>query len=111
MGLHLLVLAKLKLLSSSHSCSPLVVNLVWPFLIKLSYSFRFVHGAYADVIHASRLFFFQLRQITFDPQQDDLGNGTRLERAIRLVHRRLTRSSRSQMDDEDSLHTLSMLAL
>lgn len=112
MGLHLIALLKLKLLSSSsHTCTPLVANLIWPFLIKLSYSFRFVHGAYADLIHASRLFFFQLRQITFDSHQEDPANATRLERAVRLVHRRLRRSSRSQIVDDDSLHTLSMLAL
>ncbi|KAK4557851.1 hypothetical protein RGQ29_007561 [Quercus rubra] len=112
MGLHLVAIAKLKLLSPSHSLNPMVSSLVWPFLLKLSFSFRLVRRAHTDVVHASRLFVFQLGQIFLNPEPT-FGNNTRLERALRLVFQRVTRTSRSQapLVDEDNFHTLSMLAL
>ena len=112
MGLHLVAIAKLKLLSPSHSLNPMVSSLVWPFLLKLSFSFRLVRRAHTDVVRASRLFVFQLGQIFLNPEPT-FGNNTRLERALRLVFQRVTRTSRSQapLVDEDNFHTLSMLAL
>ena len=109
----MLALAKLKLLSPSHSLSPMVTSSVWPFLLKMSFSFRIVRGAYTDLVLASRLFFFQLGQIALNPEPA-LGNTTRLERALRLVYQRVIRTTRSQappLDDDDSFHTLSMFAL
>uniref|UniRef100_A0A2N9GGW6 Uncharacterized protein n=1 Tax=Fagus sylvatica TaxID=28930 RepID=A0A2N9GGW6_FAGSY len=82
MVLPMLALAKLKLLSPSHSLSPMVTSLVWPFLLKMSFSFRIVRGAYTDLVLASRLFFFQLGQIALNPEPA-FGNTTRLERALR----------------------------
>ena len=112
MGLHLVAIATLKLLSPSHSLNPMVSSLVWPFLLKLSFSFRLVRRAHTDVVRASRLFVFQLGQIFLNPEPT-FGNNTRLERALRLVFQRVTRTSRSQapLVDEDNFHTLSMLAL
>ncbi|GMY30016.1 Zinc finger protein [Fagus crenata] len=109
----MLALAKLQLLSPSHSLSPMVTSLVWPFLLKMSFSFRIVRGAYTDLVLASRLFFFQLGQIALNPEPA-FGNTTRLERALRLVYQRVIRTTRSQappLDDDDSFHTLSMFAL
>ncbi|GMY30014.1 Decaprenyl diphosphate synthase [Fagus crenata] len=113
MVLHMVALAKLKLLSHSHNLiSPMVTSLVWPFLLKLSFSFRFIRRAYTDLVHASRTFFFQLRQIALNPEPA-LGNTTRLERALQLVYQRVTRTRRSQAQplDDDNFHTLSMFAL
>ena len=115
MGLHLVALAKLNLLaSSSQNLSPLVGGLMFPFLVKLLLSLRFVRGAYGDVVYAWRLFFFQLGRSTSENEVGNPANGSRWERAVRLVHGRLTRAARSPaqtLEDEDSLHTLSMLAL
>ncbi|KAL4602478.1 hypothetical protein ACB092_10G055400 [Castanea dentata] len=114
MGLHLVAIAKLKFLSPSpsHSLNPIVSSLVWPFLLKLSFSFILVRRAHTDVVHASRLFVFQLGQIFSNPEPT-FGNNNRLERALRLVFQRVTRTSRSQalLVDEDNFHILSMLAL
>lgn len=131
MGLQMVAyLAKLKLLSnSSHiTLSPMVAGLVWPFMLKLCFSFKLVRQTYSDLLHSSRLFLFQLGRIAFDPTElpdhnfnigNNNGNRSRLERALRLVQERVAHVRRSQglpssdHDDhhQDSLHTLSMLAL
>ncbi|KAG2677625.1 hypothetical protein I3843_12G108400 [Carya illinoinensis] len=113
MGLPLVALAKLKLLSATYTTpSPLVTSLVWPFLLKLSFSFGLARRTYIDVVYAARLFFFQLGQIAFDTQPA-LGHNSRVERALRLVYQRVTHASRSQARelDADNFHTLSMIAL
>ncbi|KAK9275319.1 hypothetical protein L1049_022582 [Liquidambar formosana] len=114
MGLHLVLLAKLNLLStSSQSLSPMVASLVWPFVLKLTFSFRLIRRTYTDVIYSIRLFSFQMGQIAFDTELG-LRNTTRWERALRLVYERVTNAGRSpspSQSDEDSLHALSMLAL
>ncbi|PRQ18186.1 hypothetical protein RchiOBHm_Chr7g0203191 [Rosa chinensis] len=133
MVLHMAVVAsvKLKLLScTSHSLiTPVVSGLIWPFVIKVSFSLRSVRRAYADVIHFSRLFFFQLNQIVRAFDEHDVradhdepaaivgnnNNNTRLERALRLVCRTVTngfrRSSEALQLDEQSIHALAMIAL
>ncbi|XVF51736.1 hypothetical protein PTKIN_Ptkin04bG0208900 [Pterospermum kingtungense] len=114
MGLHLVALAKLHLLSPSHT--PLVASLFCPFVLKLSFSSSIVRRVYFDVTDATRLFFFQLSQIVFEPDhQPAPGNAgdSRWERALRLVCQRITHARRSPagQSDEDSLHTLTMLSL
>ncbi|XWS49106.1 hypothetical protein CRYUN_Cryun13aG0135300 [Craigia yunnanensis] len=113
MGLHLVALAKLHLLSPSHSFTPLVAVLICPFVLKLSFSLRIVRRVYIDVIDASRLFFFQLNQIAFEADHPAPANGDRWQRVIRLVCQRITHVRRSPagQSDEDSFHTLTMLSL
>lgn len=126
MGLQLVALAKLNaVFTSQTTLTPLLAGLVWPFLVKLSFGSRLVRETYIDVVHASSLFFFQLRQIAVEAEQlpttgaastsaSSSGGGSRWERAVRLVYRSVTRARRSMptsVEDEDSLHALSLLAL
>ncbi|OWM88371.1 hypothetical protein CDL15_Pgr003783 [Punica granatum] len=126
MGLQLVALAKLNSIFSSQTLIPLLTGLVWPFLIKLSFGLRLVRETYLDLVRTSSLFFFQLRQIAAEAEHPrgaastsaapggGIGGSSRWERALRLVYRTLTRARRSMptpVEDEDSLHTLSMLAL
>ncbi|XVE57660.1 hypothetical protein DITRI_Ditri04bG0107400 [Diplodiscus trichospermus] len=113
MGLHLVALAKLHLLSPSHSFTPSVGGLICPFVLKVSFSLRIVRRVYIDVVDASRLFFFQLNQIAFEADQPAPGDGDRWQRALRLVCHRITHVRRSPagQSDEDSFHTLTMLSL
>ncbi|KAL3743274.1 hypothetical protein ACJRO7_018561 [Eucalyptus globulus] len=123
MGIPMIALAKLNhLVLASRSSSPAVVSfLVWPFLLKLSLSSKRVLRGYSDAVYASRLFLFQLRWITLHGDGGGGGGGggrdhvadTRWERALRLVRQRLISWGRSRvmLVDEDSFHTLSMLAL
>ncbi|KAL5748479.1 hypothetical protein ACOSP7_025521 [Xanthoceras sorbifolium] len=121
MGLHMVALAKLNyiLLSPSHSSvTPILASLICPFLLKFSCSFKLIRRAYVDLLYASRLFVFQLHQIAFDtqyqqPQLRINNNGSRWERALRLVCQRITHVRRSPptLSDEDSFHTLTVLSL
>ncbi|KAK4845035.1 hypothetical protein QYF36_027492 [Acer negundo] len=127
MGFHLVALAKLNyvLISPSHrtTITPLLATLICPFLLKFSYSFKLIRRAYSDLLYASRLFAFQLQQIAFDtepplPRLGGNGNvnnngSSRWERAMRLVCQRITHVRRSPptQSDEDSFHTLTVLAL
>ncbi|KAJ4712750.1 Decaprenyl diphosphate synthase [Melia azedarach] len=91
MGLHMVALAKLNLLSSAaHGISPAILaGLVCPFVLKFTFSFRFIRQAYVDVLYASRLFVFQLGQIAFE-SEPAAGYNSRWERAIRLISQRVT---------------------
>ncbi|KAK4758295.1 hypothetical protein SAY87_019596 [Trapa incisa] len=131
MGLQLLALAKINALFSSQTSTPLLAGLIWPFIIKLSFSSRLVRETYLDLVRSSSLFFFQIRQIAVQPdhiqpsRSDGAaavgssvaaagGSGGRWGRALRLVYRSMTRARRSMptpVEDEDSLHALSILAL
>lgn len=125
MGLQLVVLAKVNSIVSSHNLTPLLAGLIWPFLAKLSFSSRLVRETYTDLVRASGLFFFRLRQIALEAEQPSTAAGTssgnggtggsRWERALLLVYRGMARTRRSMtttaVEDEDSLHALSMLAL
>ncbi|CAK9173217.1 unnamed protein product [Ilex paraguariensis] len=115
MGLTLVVLAKLKLITTSHSVCPMVAGLAWAFVLKLSFSITKLgplRRVYADVLNGFRLFLFQMGQISLNAAPTS-SNRTRWERALRLVRERLTQVTRSPAleSDEDSLHTLSMIAL
>ncbi|TMW99670.1 hypothetical protein EJD97_002159 [Solanum chilense] len=124
MGLHLLLIGKINILatSSPHSLSnPLLVSLLWPFILKLAaFSFRPINQVSSDLIYSIRLFSFQMSQITFNTEPHvgpgrggDGGGNTRWERAVRLVSERLIHARRSQFSeaDEESLRELSMIAL
>lgn len=126
MGMHLVVLAKLKLtLVASHSLAPILAGgLICRFLLKLSLGIRlFRRSDYADVAQASSLFFFQLRQIVVDSGRPaSPRDESRLTRAVRLVCRSMESVRRSVAaqegggggggnGDAGSLHTLSMITL
>lgn len=110
MGLQLLALAKLSLTATSHgSLTPVVSTLLLPFLLKVSLSLRPVRQFCTDIGRDLRLFFFQMAEITSNSH----GNGARWERALRLVHERLTRTRHARIldDEEENLHFVSMLSL
>ncbi|GLU05575.1 hypothetical protein SLE2022_226720 [Rubroshorea leprosula] len=112
MGLHLVALAKLKLLAPCHNISPLLASLVCPFVIRVACSLRCVRRTYFDLLYASRLFFFQMGRIAFDAEPGP-GNGSRWRRALRLVCQRVTDVGRlpASQSEEVSFHTLTILSL
>ncbi|CAH1415700.1 unnamed protein product [Lactuca virosa] len=120
MGLHLVALAKVKLLGVSklHG-APFVAILAWPLFLKVVLSLRPFQNLIMSVAQESRLFVFQLNQIIgfqaagrsradhgFD------GNRRRWERVIRLVQERLPNVGRSMPfeDYDQSLQALSIVA-
>lgn len=120
MGLHLVALAKVKLLGVSklHG-APFVAILAWPFFLKVVLSLKPFQNLIMSVAQESRLFVFQLNQIIgfqaagrsradhgFD------GNRRRWERVIRLVQERLPNVGRSMPfeDYDQSLQVLSIVA-
>ncbi|KAK4771367.1 hypothetical protein SAY87_031899 [Trapa incisa] len=115
MGLPVIALAKLNLmlLSSRSAITPALAIFVGPFLLKLSLGYvRLVRGSYSEFAIAVRLFVFQLGQVIDRTVAGQRGG--RWQRAFRLVARRISDASGSRgpaIDVEDSLHTLSMLAL
>ncbi|KAL6979745.1 hypothetical protein U1Q18_021400 [Sarracenia purpurea var. burkii] len=113
MGLHLVVLVKLNLAATVHGGCPMVVTLVWPYILKLAVSLRPLRRGYTSVIYGGRLFFFQLAQIASNAEPG-VGNRRRWERALRLVCQRIAHARRyspALESDEESFRTLSMLAL
>lgn len=130
--LQLALLAKLNLMMGTTnqmiSLTPFLTSLLWPFMLKVFFSFRPLREALYDTAYGVRLFIFQMGQIAFGPEQITSpgtaapGTGTgiptqqgmmRWERALRLVYERLTRSRHPQFaeSDEESLRALSVLAL
>ncbi|CDP09964.1 unnamed protein product [Coffea canephora] len=89
MGFHLVLVAKLKLLSAGHHMclsTPIMASLVGPFLLKFIFStFKPLHQVFINTAYASRLFIFQMGQITFSSQPPGFTNGanTRWQRALR----------------------------
>ncbi|KAL3499581.1 hypothetical protein ACH5RR_038674 [Cinchona calisaya] len=125
MGLHLVLLAKLKLITITHHhvClgTPIIVSLLGPFLLKFFFTtFRPLQQAFINTIYSSRLFIFQMGQIINSNSEPPgfsngpgTGTSTRWQRALRLVNERLTLARHSQVteSDEESLRALSVLAL
>ncbi|KAK9716379.1 hypothetical protein RND81_06G229300 [Saponaria officinalis] len=138
MGFHLLAIANLKLAkAATHGCTPLVLSLILPFILRMSCSVRIIRQSYIDLFYSSRLFMFQLTQIVLDDNNNSNNNnnniegsndnrvgsrdisrgGARWDRALRLVSERLIRtrrhlaSMRYDDDDEVSFHDFSMIAL
>ncbi|KAK9274566.1 hypothetical protein L1049_021815 [Liquidambar formosana] len=111
MVMELVFIAKLNRLSTSNSLSPIVGSLVWPFLLKL-FGFGLIGRTCTDIVYALRLFTFQMGHIAFGAELRGR-NSTRWDRALRLIHERVTHARRSptSQSDEHSLHTLTMLAL
>ncbi|PIM97786.1 hypothetical protein CDL12_29742 [Handroanthus impetiginosus] len=109
-------LAKLGVMAATHhGLTPLVTALLWPFLLKFSFSFRPLHQGCADMMYSVRLFIFQMGQIAFDtePSGGAAAVGMRWRRALRLVYQRVAhvRHAQSNASGEESLVALSMLAL
>lgn len=115
MVLHFAAIAKLNFIFGSHGLSPILAALIWPFLIKLAFSTRLVHQDFNDLVHGSRLFLFQLQQIVESEARGgaEVEAEPRWQRAVRLVYRRATqtRAASGSSEEEDALHTLSMIAL
>ena len=79
MGLHLLIIGKINLMAtSSQSLStPLLVSLLWPFVLKLAaFSCRPIGQVYSDLAYSLRLFSFQMSQITFNTTTDQSTGGS-----------------------------------
>ncbi|KAF5816244.1 hypothetical protein HanXRQr2_Chr03g0132201 [Helianthus annuus] len=113
--MHILLIAKVKILGLSKfhrvTTTPLLATLLWPFFLKLLMSLRPIQDIVNSMVHDSRLFMFQLSQII---HLDDIGEGERrFSRVRRLLHNRLVNTGRSIafVEDEHSLHTVSMVAL
>ncbi|CAK9173218.1 unnamed protein product [Ilex paraguariensis] len=103
MGLHLVVLAKLKLITTTYSVAPMVACLAWPFVLKLLFSVGRLGPlgrVYDDVLDGFRFFLFQMGQITFNAAPAS-GNSTRWERALRLVRERVAQVSHSPALESD----------
>ncbi|GLT35166.1 hypothetical protein SLA2020_096410 [Shorea laevis] len=112
MGLHLVALCKLNLLSPSHSIRPTLAALICPYVLRVVFSLGIARRGYVDLLYASRLFFFQLGRIVSDAEPAQ-ANGSRWQRAVRLVCQWVTRVRRSPASqlDEDSFHSLTILSL
>ncbi|KAG6782358.1 hypothetical protein POTOM_011757 [Populus tomentosa] len=67
MGLPMVAVAKLNLLSRTRAS--LVTFLLFPYVLKLTFTVRLFRRAYTGLLHSSRLFLFQLSQIAFDTDQ------------------------------------------
>ncbi|EYU33315.1 hypothetical protein MIMGU_mgv1a024616mg [Erythranthe guttata] len=89
---------------------PMVMLL--PFVVKFLLNFRPIHECCINMMHATRLFLFQMGHIAFDSggTTTTAGGDVRWQRALRLLCQRVNDARRSQQT-EDSLIALSMLAL
>lgn len=113
--MHLLILAKVQLLGYSKihrfTTTTLLATLIWPFFLKVLSSFNPIQDIAMAMVRDSRLFIFRLsRIISF---QDNNQGERRWRRVGQLVHDSLANVGRSValVTDEESLHTLSMVAL
>ncbi|KAF7810094.1 protein arginine N-methyltransferase 1.6 isoform X1 [Senna tora] len=92
MGLPLVAL--LQCIIAHHSLNPAVLaGFACPLPLKLFLGFRIFREACCDAIDASRLFFFRLGHIAFDPHPiaaNDDDDDARLERAFRLICRTIS---------------------
>lgn len=107
-------LAKLGLIAgggqSIQGLAPLLTTaLLWPFVLKFTFSFRPIRESCMEMVLALRLFLFQMSQIAFEG--DEAAGGPRWQRALRLVFQRLLHVRRPSQSDEESLIALSMHAL
>ncbi|KAL4592979.1 hypothetical protein LXL04_005988 [Taraxacum kok-saghyz] len=115
MPLHCLLVAKVKLLglSPSHAFTgtPILATLIWPFFFKMLLSLRPIKDIVAAMAQDSSLFVFQLGRIVMSQAAD----GRRWQRILRLTQERMATARQSvALANEtynDSLHTLSMVAL
>ncbi|KAL0409382.1 UNVERIFIED_CONTAM: hypothetical protein Sradi_1872600 [Sesamum radiatum] len=109
----MVALAKLSLSGAAHQgLTPLVTALVLPFVLKFCFSFRPLHDTCSDMMHAMRLFVFQMGEIAFGREPTGAGD-VRWQRALRLVCERVRRArhARPSASGEESLVALSMLSL
>ncbi|KAL6526321.1 hypothetical protein OROMI_029961 [Orobanche minor] len=111
MALPMAALANLSLMVATKvGPFPVVTALLWPFVLKLSFSFRPLREGCTDMLHAMRLFFFQMGHIILDREPN---GGMQWRRAFRLVNERIIRARgvQSTVADEESLVAVSILAL
>lgn len=111
MGLHLVLLAKLKLLATSHCPGPVFAALLWPFALKIPLS-GCISRACTRFSVSSVLIVFRLSQVLF--QEQSIRHGHRWERALRVLCERADVTRRrfsTAQSHETSLHSVSMLAL
>ncbi|KAL0446298.1 UNVERIFIED_CONTAM: hypothetical protein Slati_1757700 [Sesamum latifolium] len=82
----MVALAKLSLAGGAahQGLTPLVTALVLPFVLKFCFSFRPLHDTCSDMMHAMRLFVFQMGEIAFGREPTGAGD-VRWQRAVRLV--------------------------
>lgn len=111
MGLHLVLLAKLNLLATSHCPGPVFAALLWPFALKIPLS-GCISRACTRFSVSSVLIVFRLSQVLF--QEQSIRHGHRWERALRVLCERAYVTRRrfsTAQSHETSLHSVSMLAL
>ncbi|VFR02206.1 unnamed protein product [Cuscuta campestris] len=113
MGLHILLLAKLKLFkATSHGLhTPITFLLLGPCILKLVSSFKSFGQVWHDMLHSLRLFCFQTRHIMTAADEPRRG---RLQ-ALRSFFEQLMLSPRNYNSgrfvdaDEESLRSLVMI--
>ncbi|KAL0296256.1 UNVERIFIED_CONTAM: hypothetical protein Sradi_6677700 [Sesamum radiatum] len=114
MAMPMVALAKLSLVGAAHQgLTPLITALVLPFVLKFCFSFRPLHDTCSDMMHAMRLFVFQMGEIAFGREPSGGAGDVRWQRALRLVCERVRRArhARPSASGEESLVALSMLSL
>ncbi|KAI3792924.1 hypothetical protein L2E82_06817 [Cichorium intybus] len=113
MPLHCLVVAKVKLLGLSNchtfTATPILASLMWPFCFKVLLSLRPIKDIFETMAQDSSLFVFQLSRIIMSQAT----GRRRWQRILRLAQERMAmaRQSVALATYDDSLHTLSMVAL
>ncbi|KAI3707361.1 hypothetical protein L6452_25804 [Arctium lappa] len=108
MPLHLMLVAKIH----SFSATPMLATLIWPFCMKVMLSLRPIKDIVRSIAYDSNVLVFQLTHIITSHED----RGRRWHRVARVVHQRMLTTTRSTIalatqTDEDSLHTLTMVAL
>ncbi|KAK7406254.1 hypothetical protein VNO78_07877 [Psophocarpus tetragonolobus] len=100
MGLHMVAMAKFHVLFGRHSIGPVVGWTVCPLAFKLFLGLRVFQQ---DAVYSTRLFLFRLGQIVLN-REIPFTNGTRLERAFRLMRQTLTTNTTSTTTQEEQLN-------
>lgn len=112
MGLAMAAVAKLSLNGATQmGVTPVVGVLLWPFVLKFSFSLWPINDGCINMMHGLRLFLFQMGRIAVDSNRATVaGGGGRWPRALRLVCQRIANAHRTQFGDDSLIH-VSMLAL
>ncbi|URD85103.1 hypothetical protein MUK42_28731 [Musa troglodytarum] len=108
MGIHLVIIAKMKLLAWGHSNCQILASLLCPFALKLPFIAARLPNSCAQLVVSLRFFVFRLGRIFL---QRRVG---RWERALRLLHDRVaTNEERRRVlgPSDEMLTQISMLTL
>ncbi|THU74301.1 hypothetical protein C4D60_Mb04t31920 [Musa balbisiana] len=116
MGVHLLIIGKLKLLAGGHSSCQILASLLCPFALKLPFVAARLPNSCADLAVSLRLFAFRLgRVFVVDATATAMHRRHgRWERALRLLHDRATgdrQRLRLLAPSDEMLTAISMLTL